>query len=421
VTSTEPAAASSTRADELLLELFLTHEGHQDPHSRYRELHRIAPVHVSGTGDVVLCRYDDCRALLRDDRFGKNLQPRGVPGAEDSAAMEFRRQRAEELADAPVSMLLLNPPDHTRIRGLVNRAFTPRRVEGLRDHITALAEECFDDMAEAGDIDLLDALAFPLPVAVIGELVGVPRADWPRFRELMRTATLTLESGATVKELEEADRSGKEAWQYFVDLVAHKRQHPGDDLVTAMIEVSDSDGDRLTEGELIAQANVMFAAGFETTTNLIGNGVVALLRHPDQLALLRERPDLVSSAVEEMLRFDSPVQLDARSALEAAEVQGIACQEGQRVITLLGAANRDPVHWTEPDRFDVTRAEGPPMSFASGIHYCLGANLARAEGQVVVTGLLRRFRSLELTGELVNRQRLTLRGYEAIPMRVVPA
>jgi len=413
--------ARSQRADELLIELFLTHEGHQDPHSRYRELHELAPVHQSGSGDVVLCRYDDCRALLRDDRFGKNLQPRGVPGAEDPAAMEFRRQRAEELADAPVSMLLLNPPDHTRIRSLVNRAFTPRRVEQLRGHIEALAEECFDAMAEARDLDLLDALGFPLPVAVIGELVGVPRADWPHFRYLMSYATLTLETGATVEELEVAERCGREAWHYFVELVAEKRRHPADDLLSAMIEVSDGDGDRLGEGELIAQANLMFAAGFETTTNLIGNGVAALLRNPDQLELLRTRPDLVPSATEEMLRYDSPVQIDARSALEPAEVKGIECDTGARVITLLGAANRDPTHWQDPDRFDVTRDEGPPMSFASGIHYCLGANLARAEGQVVVAGLLRRFRHMEITADLVNRQRLTLRGYERIPMRVVPA
>ncbi|MDY7103019.1 MAG: cytochrome P450 [Actinomycetota bacterium] len=424
---TEDGAAAHTeddvagRVDAALAEIFLTPEGHADPYARYALIHELAPVHESSNGDVFLARYDDCRALLRDNRFGKAFDPdRGVPNNADAEAIAYRRARSEQTRDAPRSMLALNPPDHTRIRSLVSRAFTPRRVERLRGRIEALAEERFDEMAERRELDLLEVCAFPLPVAVIGELVGVPRADWGRFRSLMSAAVMSLETGATRDELEAAEQAGREVWRYFTDLVAHKRREPGDDLISAMLEVEDG-GDTLSEGELIASANLMFAAGFETTTNLIGNGVVALLRHPDQLARLRAEPDLASSAVEEMLRYDSPVQLDSRTAFETTDVAGVEVPKGRRVVTLLGAANHDPTHWSDPGRFDITRAEGPPMSFASGIHYCLGANLARLEGEVVVSGMLRRFAGIELTAEPVNRPRLTLRGYESVPLRIVPA
>jgi cytochrome P450 len=315
-------------------------------------------------------------------------------------------------------MLFLNPPDHTRIRGLVSRAFTPRRVHALRPRIEAFATECLDRMADLGEFDLLEELGFPLPVAVIGELVGVPRADWGRFRRLVSTGALLLENAITYEQACEAVAANDEMWAYFVDLVDRTRRHPGDDLLSAMLEVADADGDRLTTDELIVSAILMFAAGFETTTNLIGNGVAALCRHPDQLARLRRDPALVPAAVEEILRWDSPVQLDGRSALVDADIAGQAVKAGQRVVTILGAANHDPTHFTDPGRFDVTRDEGPPLSFGSGIHHCLGANLARAEGQVVLAGLLERFDRIEVTAPLVNRQRLTLRGYESVPVRV---
>lgn len=421
---TDTAATSEGAAaavDAALAEIFLTPEGHADPRSRYARIHELAPVHQSSNGEVFLARFDDCRALLRDNRFRKAFDPdRGVPNNADPEAAAFRRERSRAARDAPMSMLALNPPDHTRIRSLVSRAFTPRRVERLRGQVEALAEECFDEMAERRDVDLLDVCGFPLPVAVIGELVGVPRADHRRFRALMSAAVMSLETGATREQLEAAEVAGREVWEYFTDLVAHKRREPGDDLISAMLEVEDG-GDTLSEGELIANANLMFAAGFETTTNLIGNGVVALLRHPDELRRLRAEPDLAASAVEEMLRYDSPVQLDGRTASETTEVAGVTVEKGRRVVTLLGAANHDPGHFDDPGRFDIGRDEGPPMSFASGIHYCLGANLARLEGEVVVTGLLRRFSEMELTAEPVNRPRLTLRGYESVPMRVVPA
>ncbi|MDH4171006.1 MAG: cytochrome P450 [Acidimicrobiia bacterium] len=422
------ATEADTAADDLLAaqvalaEIFLTPAGNEDPYSRYRLLHERSPVTPSGDGGLVLVRYDDCQEVLRENRLGKNFDPtREIPGAggHDPEILAYRRAMAERRRDAPLSMLAANPPDHTRIRSLVSRAFTPRRVEQMRSHIVDLAEECFDQMAEARELDLLEALGFPLPVSVIGELVGVPRADWGRFRRLISASAAALEAAATIAELEDAEAATTEVFAYFADLVAQKRQHPGDDLLSGMIEASDG-GDRLTEGEVIVQAVLMFAAGFETTTNLIGNGVVALLTHPDQMAALWADPALVVPAVEEILRFDSPVQLDARTTNEAMDVAGVAVDEGARIITLLGAANRDPTRFDDPDVFDIGRDQGPPLSFASGIHYCLGANLARAEGQVVLDGLVRRFSRIELTGELVHRHRVTLRGYEAVPVRVTP-
>ncbi len=314
-------------------------------------------------------------------------------------------------------MLFLNPPDHTRQRRLVSRAFTPRRVEQMRATIGDLAERCVDRLAEAGEGDLLDLVGFPLPVAVIGAMVGVPEADWPMFRSLITASAVAIEPGASVDDLKAAEVSNEQIGEYFQALVDERRRSPQDDLLSDLIRVEE-EGDQLSEGEVIVVATLLFAAGFETTTNLIGNGMGALLRNPDQMARLWDDESLLPTAVEEMLRWDSPVQFDVRTALEPAEVAGEAVEVDARVVTLLGAANRDPAHFSDPERFDVSRDEGPPMSFASGIHYCLGANLSRAEGQEVFGALRRRFASIELAGELVQRPRTTLRGYQAVPVRV---
>ncbi len=256
-------------------------------------------------------------------------------------------------------------------------------------------------------------------MAVIGAMVGVPEADWPQFRSLITAAAAGIEAGASVDELKAAEAANAEVYGYFRGLVDERRAQPRDDLLSDLLAVDDA-GDRLSEPEVIVVAMLLFAAGFETTTNLIGNGTAALLRNPDAMARLWDDPGLLPSAVEEMLRWDSPVQLDVRTALEPADLAGEPVAVGTNVVTLLGAANRDPSHFTDPDRFDVARDEGPPMSFASGIHYCLGANLARAEGQEVFAALRERCRSMELDGPLVRRHRMTLRGFHAVPVSVTP-
>lgn len=412
-------AVGELSGDDALAALFFTEEGMADPAPLYHHLRTTAPVLFSGTGAVFLTRFDDCDRMLRDNRFGRvqpseNLIPQG-----DEAAARFHRERRERRAaeGRAESMLFLDPPQHTRQRRLVARAFTPVRVEALRGSIRALAQEAVGAFVAAGGGDILESVGFPLPVAVIGTMVGVPQADWPRFRSLVTTAAAELEPGASLEELQRAEAADIEIAAYFKALVAQRRADPRDDLLSDLIAVEEA-GDTLTEAEVIAVATLLFGAGFETTTNLIGNGMGALLTNPPECQRLWADPTLIPSAVDEMLRWDSPVQVDVRQALEPAEVGGQSVEEGQGIFTLLGAANRDPDRFSDPDRFDITRDQGAPLSFASGIHYCLGANLARAEGQEVFRALVERCRAIEPDGELIRRSRMTLRGYQAVPITV---
>ncbi len=407
-------------ADEAVAKIFLSAEGLADPAPLYRHLRETAPIHRSVTGAIFLTRFDDCREALRDNRLGKSSDvPASLLPTSDTEARQVRLDQARRARESnrATSMLFLNPPHHTRQRSLVSRAFTPRRVEALRASIRTLADQMVDDFVDAGGGDLLDAVAFPLPVAVIGTMVGVPASDWGEFRSLITTSAGALEPTATAGELRAAETSSAEVGQYFKDLVAERKARPRDDLLSDLIAVEEA-GDTLSEGEVIAVSTLLFAAGFETTTNLIGNTMGALLRHPEQMQRLWSDPGLLPLAVDEALRWDSPVQLDARTALQPSDIGGEPIEPGMRVVTLLGAANRDPEHFTAPDEFDVGRDQGPPMSFASGIHYCLGANLSRAEGQEVFGSLIERCAAIELAGELTQRSRMTLRGFEAIPVTV---
>jgi cytochrome P450 len=400
-----------------------TPEGRRDPYERYRALREAAPVYRSGMGFFVCTRYEECQLALRDHRLGKQEATR-----EERVRERFGNSdvfpRVLEMATDRRSLLFLNPPDHTRLRGLVAKAFTPRTVETMRPHIAQLVDELVDHIPVDETVDVMEALAYRLPISVISRMLGVPDSDWPRFRTVMSQATVLLEPVVADDEIEPAFRAQLELEDYFRDLVAVRRQHPEDDLLSRLIEVEEG-SDRLTEMELIATAILLFGAGFETTTNLIGNGLLALLRHPDQLARLRS--DLAAdggstgsamrAAVEELLRYDSPVQFDGRHAFEPLELAGIPISAGSEVITVLGAANRDPSHFSNPEALDLRRDEGPPMSFASGIHFCLGAALARAEGQIVFERLLSRFGSIELADENpAFRNRITLRGLVELPV-----
>ncbi len=318
------------QGDTWLLELMLTPDGIADPAPLYRRLRDAFPVFTSSNGVVFLSRYDDCRALLRDNRFGSGDDDDGggmLAVNESDELREFRRQsREQRRRQGTRSLLFLNPPDHTRLRGLVNRAFTPRRIEAMRASITALAEESLDDLAERGEADAIDVLGW-VPVNVIGELVGVPRADWaplsgPRHPRVWPRSNRVRR----LDELTSARAAFEEMWGYFRALVAERRRQPADDLISALLEVEEA-GDRLTENELISTTILLFSAGMETTQNLIGNGLGALFRNPDEQARLWSDPSLVDSAVEEMLRWDSPVQLDGRQALVDADIAGLEIPE----------------------------------------------------------------------------------------------
>jgi len=397
--------AAPVDADSLVVELVATAEGRADPYSRYAALRSHAPVHRSAIGFWVLSRYEDCQRVMRDPHVGKDFS-----GATRALGLS-EEQQAEQATfrDDHSNMLFADPPDHTRLRSLATRAFTPRTVEALRERVVTLVDELIDGFG-SGEVDLMDALAFPLPVTVIGEMLGVPAEDRAQFRPLVRASTAVLELAITPEALTAATAARATMEGYFGELVAERRARPRDDLLTQLIEAEDK-GDQLSERELISTAILLFAAGFETTTHLIGNSVLALLRNPDQLTRLRHDPGLLRPGVEELMRYDSPVQVNARTAYEDIDVGGHDIESGATMLVLLGAANRDPARFADPDRLDLGRADGASISFSSGIHYCLGAALARLEAQVVLSRLVERFGTWELVGgEPQHRDSLTLRG-----------
>jgi cytochrome P450 len=307
------------------------------------------------------------------------------------------------------SVLALNPPDHTRLRRLVSSTFTARRVQALRPAIEAMVDELLAEFA--GDVDFIGAFAFPLPANVIGELLGVPAADRAQFQTLIRDWSQVLDV-ITPEVLARADPAATTVRDYLAGLADERRRRPGADLISALV-AAEEQGDRLTEDELLTMAGLLFAAGFETTTNLLANGLVALLRHPEQAHALRSDP---GAAVEELLRYDSPVQLVSRVAYEPVELGGVTVDAGERVVAYLGAGNHDPARFSDADRLDLGRADNAPLSFGGGIHYCLGAPLARLEAQVAFPALLRRFPGLALAGAPERRDSLTIRGFTRLPL-----
>jgi cytochrome P450 len=316
------------------------------------------------------------------------------------------------------SLLFMDPPDHTRLRNLVARAFTPRRIEGLRAATEAITAELLDAMvADRAPVDLIQAFAYPLPVRVICSLLGIPAADeavftgWSRgiARSLDPTILRSAEIDATIEQ------ARRELRAYLGDRLEFRRRTPGDDLLSGLAAV-EADGDRISPGEVLSLAVLLLVAGHETTVNLIGNGVLALLRAPDQLAVLRRSPDLVGPAVDELLRFDGPVQITQRIATEDMEVVGCKVRGGDEILLVLGAANRDPAVFAEPQRLDVTRDARRHVGFGGGIHHCLGAVLARMETQIALANLLDRFGRIELAGAPVRRPTFTLRGLESLPV-----
>jgi cytochrome P450 len=311
-----------------------------------------------------------------------------------------------------------DPPDHTRLRGLVTKAFTARRIEALRDQIQSLTDRLLDKVVTTGRMDAIRDLAFPLPVLVICELMGIPEADRAYF--VMQSSSggaLLNPTPPTRAELDSANAGTQRSGAYFEALFEQRRKEPQDDLITQLVQAEEA-GDRLSTAELRANVNLLFAAGHETTVNLIGNGILALLRHPDQWRRLRDDPALIPNAIEEILRYESPVQAVGRTVSEPLDLRGVALAENDIVVSLVGAANRDPMVFEEPHRLDITRKDLKPLSFGGGIHFCLGAQLARIEAAVVFDTLVRRLPSLRLTEPVQPKWRtsFTLRGLTELPV-----
>ena len=367
-----------------------------NPYPTYQKLREKDPIHRMRLVDAwVLTRYDDVQAVLLDHSRFSNQEA----GAGDR---EYTQDR---------SMLDLDPPDHTRLRSLVSKAFTPRSVAALAPRIEKIVEELLDEVEGKERFDLIDSFAFPLPIIVIAEMLGVPAEDLDRFKDWSNDIVLSLEPILTREQRERFRRSEQELYEYFEGIIAQRRQEPQDDLVSALL-AAEEEGDRLSHGELLATLLLLLVAGNETTRNLIGNGVLALLRNPGELQRLREQRDLLEPAIDELLRYDSPVQLDGRTALEDVELGGKLVRAGQQVVSVVGAANRDPAAFSDPDRLDIGRQEKSHISFGRGIHYCLGASLATLEGRIAFEGLLERFSSIRLAAEPEQRKQVVLRGVE---------
>ena len=380
-----------------------------NPYPAYRFLREAAPVWRAPTGHWLLTTHADCVALLRDSRFGH-----GNPHA----------QVAPDFAHEPVvrqlsqSMLLVDPPSHTRLRGLVSKAFTARRMEELRPRIEAIVDELIDAVIGQGGMDVIRDFAHKLPVTVICDMLGIPEQDRASFLNESNVRGRILDPVALTRdEMDQANAGSLENAAYFQRLFAYRRDNPGPDLTTALLAARDQD-DKLTDEEAIANISLLFGAGHETTANLIGNGLLALHRNPAELARLQADPSLIANAVEELLRYDSPVQLTGRTALEDVDLHGETIRRGEEVITLLGAANHDPAAYEgDPDLLDVGRPGVRALSFGGGIHFCLGAQLARIEGEIAFRKLLERLPTLQLVdADNVDwKPTVTLRGVVSLP------
>jgi cytochrome P450 len=386
-----------------------------DPYPLYAELRASAPVHRATLADGrhawLVTRYHDAHRALNDPRLSKDFR-RAQAAGPDVAPPDLPGFLAGR------NMLYADPPDHTRLRTLVSRAFTPRRVEALRPRVQEITNALLDEMADAeGAVDLIGAFAFPLPMTVICELLGVPAADRVDLRAWFTILFTSAHTGTGVAE------AAGEVFRYLAGLLAAKRAAPQDDLLSALIEACDGD-QRLDEWELLATVAVLVAAGHETTVNLIATGTLALLRNPEQLAALRGDESVIPNAVEELLRYDGPTQhATFRFTTEPVEISGITIPAHQPVLVLLGAANRDPARFTRPDSLDVRRTDNRHLGLGHGIHFCLGAPLARMEGQIAFASLLRRFPHLRLAvapDELRWRHGLVVRGLCELPVSLTP-
>ena len=380
------------------------------PYPRYRELRESPSVPVTADGMFVLTRYADVLAALRDPRLSSN--PAHRPDVARTRGLPF-------LADGTVELMLLaDPPAHTRLRRLANKAFTPRTVEALRPRVSELVDGLLDAAAEQDDCDLMKALAEPLPVMVICELLGVPAADWDQFKPWSTAVARALDAGADPTVLNDAVPAVMGFVQYFAGLIDERRRAPHDDLLSGLI-AAEEQGDTLTTPDLFAMLILLFVAGHETTTNLIGNGTLALLRHRDQFRALAGDPALAAPATEELLRYDSPVQVTARTATEPVTIGRLELDRGQGVVCGLAAANRDPRFVDEPDTLRLSRGTSRHVAFGNGMHHCLGAPLARVEGQVVFGRLTRRFPDMELAEDHPPyRDHFVLRGLAALPVHL---
>ena len=390
-----------------------------DPYPFYDRLRAEAPAYRDPGGSVVVTRYRDVFTTLRSNQVSRDVEKNAVLDESDPVAVRRRERRR----GSAKTILNLDPPDHTRLRRLVSKAFTPRAIEQLRPRIETMVDARLDDAAERGSIELIDDLAFPVPFQVISELLDMPTDRADELRDWSQVLTQGLEPTSIVADFEASDAVIMQLVPFLIEVIEDRRRHPGDDLLSALLAVED-DGDTLSHEELISFVILLYVAGHETTVNLIGNGMLALLRNPDQLDLWRHDPSLDGPAVDELLRYDGPVQHTVRVAMEPVVFEGahgedVVVQPHHTILTVLGAANHDPAMFEAPHRLWLQRPNaGKHTAFSAGVHYCLGASLAKLEASVAITRFIRRFGTIELAGDPHFRDRLTIRGVDRLALTV---
>ncbi len=395
--------------------------GRANPYPFFERARRKGPLIFIPKHNWIVTRYAEASAILRDSRFSSDQSTRSLRPGWDEYWREFTKKYPERPVRLTNTMIFKDGGDHQRLRGLVSKAFTPRVIEGLRDRVQALANELLEGVEARGHMDLIADYAYPLPVTIICELLGIPVEDREDFRQWTAQAARSLDP-ARSKKADEMIRAGRDAAEafgsYFTSLVESRRSRPQDDLVTGLINAQEGD-DRLATDELLSTFVLLLVAGHVTTTNLIGNGVLSLLRNPDELAKLRADlgPESMRLAVEELLRYEPPVAGVVRIATDDIPFAGTVIPKGHDVIVLISSANRDPAQFPDPDRLDIRRSDNRHLTFSGGPHFCLGAPLARLEGQIAIETLLRRFASIELeTDEPEWRETFTMRALKQLPL-----
>jgi cytochrome P450 len=387
---------------------------HANPYHQYQRVRETEPVHRSALGPVLLTRWEDVNRLLRSP--GVSVE---TANASDVRRLQPSHGDPERSERGKQSILRLDPPDHTRLRRLMSRAFTPRTIERLRPRVDEMVSRILDDLATRDEpFDLMSELAFPLPFAVINDMLGMPDGDADTMRALSHTVSQSIDPLLAAERAEEIFAASDQMREMVAAAVRWKRNRPDDDDLLNTLLRRDDDGDVLTDSEISDNVVLLYIAGHETTVNLIGNGIHALLRNRRQLERLQDGSVSDSAAVEELLRYDSPVQFTQRIMIETIDIDDHTITAGDTVLTGIGAANRDPAKFgPTADELDLDRANAREhVSFGSGIHHCLGAALARLEGQAVIGPMVRRFPDLALTGEPVRNDRLVLRGFDQLPV-----
>jgi cytochrome P450 len=396
-----------TNANESLKNALFTKEFTHNPYPVYEKLRQSDPIlnlqFPDGRFGWLISSYEEAVEALKDSRFSKDVA---------------KAMGQEQTSVFSTNMLFSDPPDHKRLRGLVQKGFTPKRIADMRDHIQEIADNLLDAVSSKDTIDLIDEYAFKLPIIVISEILGVPTEDQDKFRIWSNSII-----GASNQEMnEQVVQHMNEFIAYLKDWFAKVREQPGDDMISQLV-IAENQGDRLSEQELYGVVTLMIIAGHETTVNLIGNGVLALLEHPQQRKLLQEQPELIHGAIEEMLRYNGPVEFStSRWAAEDMDFHGVHMKKGDLVVIALNSANRDASQFEDPDIFDITREKSQHLAFGKGIHLCLGAPLARLEGEIAINTLLRRYPNFELQrdiDELEWRPGMIVRGVKEIPISLL--